>query len=165
MNSNAALIKVFYDAFQNRDHAGMIACYHPSIHFSDPVFTNPRGSEAKAMWHMLCERGTDLAVTFRDVQADANEGRAFWEARYTFLKGPRPVHNVVGASFVFQDGLIIRHTDTFDLWRWTRMAIGPAGTALGWSGLFQDKVRTTAMGGLREFVAGHPEYGESSEPG
>ncbi len=165
MTSNANLITSFYDAFQKRDHAGMIDCYHPSIHFSDPVFTDLRGNEAKAMWHMLCERGTDLDVTFRDVQADDNEGRAHWEARYTFSRGSRPVHNIVDASFVFQDGLIIRHTDTFDLWRWTRMAIGPAGTALGWSGPFQNKVRATAMSGLRKFVAGHPEYGEPSEPG
>ncbi|MEA2010855.1 MAG: nuclear transport factor 2 family protein, partial [Actinomycetota bacterium] len=67
MNPNATLITSFYEAFQERDHAGMIACYHPSIHFSDPVFTDLHGSEAKAMWHMLCERGTDLNVTFRDV--------------------------------------------------------------------------------------------------
>lgn len=165
MNPNSNLVTAFYEAFQERDHAGMIACYHPSIHFSDPVFADLRGNEAKAMWHMLCERGTDLEVTYRDVTADDAEGRAHWEARYTFSKGSRLVHNVVDASFGFQDGLIIRHTDTFDLWRWTRMAIGPAGTALGWSGPFQNKVRATAMGGLRKFIAGHPEYGGISESG
>ena len=163
MNANTALITSFYEAFQERAYTGMIDCYHPSIHFSDPVFTELRGNEAKAMWHMLCERGTDLEVTFRDIDADDKQGRAHWEARYTFSKGSRPVHNVVDASFVFQDGLIIGHADAFDLWRWTRMAIGPAGTALGWSGPFQNKVRATAMGGLRKFIAGHPEYAEPSE--
>jgi len=158
MNSNSDLITTFYEAFQRRDHAAMIACYHPSIHFSDPVFTDLRGNEAKAMWHMLCERGNDLEVTFRDVEADDDEGRAHWEARYTFSNDSRPVHNVVDASFVFENGLIVDHTDSFDLWRWTRMAIGPAGTALGWSGPFQNKVRATAMGGLRKFIGGHPEY-------
>ena len=38
------------------------------------------------------------------------------------------------------------------------MAIGPAGTALGWSVSFQNRVRATAMGGLKKFVAAHPEY-------
>ena len=165
MKSNSNLITSFYEAFQRRDHAGMIACYHPSIHFTDPVFTDLRGNEAKAMWHMLCERGTDLDVTFRDVKADDEEGRAHWEARYTFSKGSRPVHNVVDASFVFQDGLIFRHTDAFDLWRWTRMAIGPAGTLLGWSGPFQNNVRATAMAGLKKFMAAHPEYSEDSGSG
>ena len=165
MDPNSILITSFYESFQERDHAGMIACYHPSIHFSDPVFTDLHGKEVKAMWHMLCERGADLEVTFRDVETDGGTGRAHWEARYTFSKGSRPVHNLVDASFVFQDGLIVRHSDAFDLWRWTRMAIGPAGTALGWSGPFQNKVRATAMGGLRKFMTGHPEYGDLSEPG
>ena len=163
MNSHSSLITSFYEAFQERDHAGMIACYHPSIHFSDPVFTDLHGNQAKAMWHMLCERGTDLEVTFRDVEADEEEGRAHWEARYTFSNGSRPVHNVVDASFVFEDGLIVGHSDVFDLWRWTRMAIGSAGTALGWSGPFQNRVRSTAMRGLQKFMAEHPEYAEHSE--
>lgn len=158
MNSNSNLITTFYRAFQERDYATMISCYHPSIHFSDPVFTDLRGIEAKAMWHMLCEGGTDLEVAFRDVHADDESGRAHWEARYSFSNGSRSVHNVVDASFVFEDGQIVDHTDTFDLWRWTRMAIGPTGTALGWSGPFQNRVRSTAMGGLQRFIAGHPEY-------
>ena len=163
MNAHADLITSFYQAFQARDHAGMIACYSPSIHFSDPVFTDLRGSEAMAMWHMLCERGTDLEVSFRDVEADEARGRARWEARYAFSKGSRPVHNVVDASFSFRDGLIVRHTDSFDLWKWTRMAIGPTGVALGWSAPFQSKVRETATSELRKFVAGHPEYAD--DPG
>ena len=57
MGSHSDLTTSFYEAFQRRDHAGMIACYHPLIRFSDPVFTNLRSDEARAMWHMLCERG------------------------------------------------------------------------------------------------------------
>lgn len=165
MKSPSGLITSFYEAFQELDYTGMASCYHPSIHFSDPVFTDLRGDEAGAMWHMLCERGTDLDVTFRDVETDGENGRAHWEATYTFSKGSRTVHNVVDASFAFRDGLIIRHTDAFDLWAWTRMAIGPTGTALGWSAPFQNKVRTTAMAGLRKFMAGHPEYEEHPESG
>jgi hypothetical protein len=112
------------------------------------------------MWHMLCERGTDLEVTFAGVQANEERGRAHWEARYTLSGGSRDVHNIIDASFGFRDGLIVRHTDAFDLWRWTRMAIGPAGTALGWSSPFQNKVRSAAMSGLRRFMAIRPGYSE-----
>jgi hypothetical protein len=45
------------------------------------------------------------------------------------------------------------------------MAIGPAGTLLGWSGPFQNNVRATAMAGLKKFMAGHPEYSEDSGSG
>jgi ketosteroid isomerase-like protein len=151
------LIQTFYTAFQQRDHAGMIACYHPDIHFSDPVFTDLHGNRAKAMWHMLCERGTDLQITFSDIQANGRFATAHWEATYTFSTG-RPVHNVIDAAFQFQDDLIIDHQDRFDLWRWTRMALGPTGVFLGWTPMVQKKVRETAVAGLDKFMAQHPEY-------
>jgi hypothetical protein len=157
LNSNQELIEKFYKAFQQRNHQGMIAYYHPKVHFSDPVFTDLHGNRAKAMWHMLCERGKDLQVSFRDVWADEGNGRAHWEATYTFSTG-RKVHNVIDAAFEFQDGLIIRHQDSFDLWRWTRMALGPMGWFLGWSPLVQNRVRGTAVHSLTAFIAKHPEY-------
>ena len=158
MTSNTDLITSFYEAFERKDHAGMAACYHPEIHFSDPVFLDLNGDEARAMWHMLCERGTDLTVTFCDVHANDATGGARWEARYTLTQGGREIHNVIDASFEFRDGLIVRHRDDFDLWRWTRMALGPTGTLAGWSPPVQNKVRATAMSGLRRFMAAHPEY-------
>ena len=82
MNSaaeNQMVIESFYSSFQVRDHAGMIACYHPDVQFSDPVFTDLRGKQAMAMWHMLCERGRDLAIEFRGVAATDTAGKAHWE--------------------------------------------------------------------------------------
>jgi ketosteroid isomerase-like protein len=158
MNTNADLITSFYEAFQRRDYQGMNACYHPSVHFSDPVFRNLGSGQTKAMWHMLCERGTDLVVTFSDVEATDERGKAHWEATYTFGGSDRQIHNVVEAKFLFRDGLICRHLDRFDLWKWTRMALGTPGTLLGWSGPLKKKVRDTAQRQLDRFVAEHPEY-------
>ena len=155
--TNQQLIETFYTAFQQRDHAAMIACYHPQIHFADPVFTDLHGSRAKAMWHMLCERGTDLQVTFNNIQINGRSATAHWEATYTF-SGGRPVHNIIDAQFQIQDDLIIDHQDTFDLYRWTRMALGPTGTLLGWTPMVKKKVRETAVSGLDKFIANHPEY-------
>jgi len=151
-------IESFYRAFQRRDYAGMAACYHPSIHFSDPVFSDLRGDEARAMWHMLCEQGTDLHVTFTDVTEEGDGGGAHWDAHYTFSPTGRLVHNKVDARFEFEDGKIIRHIDNFDLWRWTRMALGTTGVVTGWSGFAQAKVRATADRSLRRFIAAHPGY-------
>jgi ketosteroid isomerase-like protein len=160
MELNEKVIEDFYTAFQSRDYAGMIACYHPDIHFHDPVFTDLHGRQAKAMWHMLCERGQDLTVEYSNVQATETAGQAHWEARYTFSTTGRKVHNIIDASFTFQDGKIIKHTDLFDLWRWTRLALGPTGILLGWSPVVQNKVRATAQKGLAAFIKGHPEYAE-----
>lgn len=153
-------IESFYRSFQQRDYAGMAACYHESVRFSDPVFPDLQGDEARAMWHMLCEQGTDLRVTFTDVTAERDAGRAHWDAHYTFSPTGRLVHNKVDAHFEFEDGKIIRHVDSFDLWRWTRVALGTTGVVTGWSGFAQGKVRAMADRSLRRFIATHPEYSD-----
>jgi ketosteroid isomerase-like protein len=152
MHPNAALIHRFYDSFAALDAAGMQACYHPEVVFSDPAFGELRGAEAGAMWAMLCARATDLQVSATDVEADDRRGRAHWEARYTFGQTGRPVHNRIDAEFEFRDGLIIRHTDTFDFYAWTRQALGPAGLLLGWTPVVQNRVRSMARAGLEKYM-------------
>ena len=157
MEANKNLIQTFYTAFQQRDYATMNGCYADDVTFSDPVFTHLAGKRAKAMWHMLCERGQDLQVTFNNIQADETTGSAHWEATYTFSTG-RKVHNVIEARIQFEDGKIISHQDSFDLWKWTRMALGSTGLFLGWSLMVKNKVRATAVKSLDAFIVKHPEY-------
>ena len=158
MNQNERLITTFYQAFQRRDSEAMAACYRPAIRFSDPVFQELNGPEVGAMWHMLCEQGTDLVVEFSEVRADDDTGTAHWDATYTFGPTGRVVHNRIDASFEFEDGRIVNHVDSFDLWRWSRMALGFSGSLTGWSGPTKSKIRRTADRSLRRFVDTHPEY-------
>lgn len=152
MNANEQLIARFYGAFQKRDAAGMIACYDPQVQFSDPVFPDLRGERAGAMWRMLCARGKDLRLEFRDVRADGASGAAHWEAWYTFSQTGRQVHNVIDAAFEFRDGRIVKHTDRFDLHRWAGQALGLPGRLLGGTGLLRSKIRAMAGKGLDEFL-------------
>ncbi|MGH8442926.1 MAG: nuclear transport factor 2 family protein [Nevskiaceae bacterium] len=156
MSSNEETIRRFYSAFQQRDAATMAACYAPDVQFSDPVFTDLRGERAGAMWKMLCERGKDLKIEFRDVRADATTGSAHWEAWYTFSASGRKVHNIIDATFEFRDGKIVRHTDRFDLHRWAGLALGLPGKLLGWSPLLQNKVRAMAAKGLEDYLRSAP---------
>ena len=151
MHPNEELIQKFYAAFQARDATTMCACYHPDVIFSDPVFGSLQASQATAMWHMLCARARDLQISFKDIQANATTGTAYWEARYTFGKTSRPVHNVIDATFVFRENLIVQHDDVFDVWKWTRMALGPMGLLLGWTPWLQSAVRRDARQGLEAF--------------
>lgn len=144
------LIESFYEAFARRDAEAMVALYADDVRFSDPVFPELRGERAKDMWRMLCERGKDLQVTFSDVKVDGNRGSARWEARYTFNK-KHPVHNIIDASFVFTDGKISEHVDTFDLRRWAGMALGVPGKLLGWAPFLHNGIRKTAARGLDEW--------------
>ena len=75
------------------------------------------------------------------------------EATYTFAATGRRVHNVIDAEFRFENGLIIEHTDRFDFWRWSRMALGAPGMLLGWTPIVRNKVRGQARAGLDAFLA------------
>lgn len=157
MHPNAQLIEKFYSSFQKKDAAGMLACYHPDVEFADAVFAL-KGKQAGAMWHMFCEGGRDLALTFGDIQADDARGQAHWEATYTFSATGRKVRNIIEAEFQFKDGKIIRHHDHFDFWRWARMALGPVGVILGWTPLVQNRVKRIGRGNLEKFIQAHPHY-------
>ena len=153
MHPNAQLIQRFYTAFANKDAAGMAACYHPQVRFSDPAFPDLRGAAASAMWAMLLSRGKDLIVRFSEVHADDQHGRAHWDATYTFSKTGRTLLNRIDASFRFQDGLIIEHRDVFSFARWSRQALGAPGWLLGHTGFLQRKVQAEAAKGLAAWRA------------
>lgn len=152
MNPNAALIHTFYTAFRNKDFQTMGACYHPEATFKDEAFDLRTVEEIRAMWEMLCTRGKDLKLEFRDVKAGDTTGSAHWDAWYSFSKTGRKVHNSIDAAFAFKDGLIFRHRDRFSFYRWSRQALGMPAVLLGWLPFFQKKVRKTAMEGLRNFM-------------
>ena len=152
MHPNIELLQKFYLAFSHRDHATMAACYHPNAQFTDEVF-DLAGWKIGAMWRMLCERGTDLRIEFGNLQADATRGQAHWEAWYTFSVTRHKVHNIIDAEFEFRDGLILRHVDRFDFYRWSRQALGLPGLLLGWTDKVHEKVKATGAKGLEDFIA------------
>ncbi len=152
MHPHAALIERFYAAFARRDAEGMAACYHPEVRFSDEVF-DLQGRAAGDMWRMLCANGRDLRVEASAIAADEREGRAHWDAHYTFSATGRRVLNRIDARFEFRDGLIVRHVDRFDFWAWSRQALGAPGWLLGWTPLLRGKVRERAARSLAAFQA------------
>lgn len=157
MHPNARLIQQFYSSFQNLDAAGMARCYHPQVQFRDPVFPDLQGAEAGAMWSMLTttvkKANSGWTLTVENIQADDHHGSCTWHAHYTFSQTGRKVHNIIQASFEFADGTILRHTDTFDFYRWARQAFGFTGVLIGWTPFFQKKVQATVAARLNNFIA------------
>lgn len=156
MHRNAALLTRFYEAFARKDAEAMASCYHRDVVFSDPAFGELRGDDARDMWRMLCGRAKDLRVVASGIEADDARGSARWVADYRFGKAQRPVRNEIEARFAFRDGLIVHHDDTFDLWRWSRQALGAPGVLLGWSPIVKRQVRKQALDGLRAFQRRQP---------
>lgn len=147
------IITDFYTAFMNKDAEKMVSYYDDDIVFNDPVFKNLKGEEAKDMWRMLLGSATDLKVSFSNVEANGIKGSANWEAIYLFSKTGNTVHNKIKAVFEFENGKIIRHTDDFDLWKWSGMALGVSGKLLGWSSFMQGKIKNTAQKALDKYRA------------
>lgn len=147
------LIDTFYTAFSNLDAITMAACYHDDIVFEDPAFGVLRGEHAKNMWHMLCrsQKDKDFNVTYSEVKSNTTEGSAKWEAKYTFSKTGRKVHNKINAQFEFKDGLIIKHTDTFNLHKWAKQALGFKGLLIGNTSFFKKKLQQQTEALLNKF--------------
>lgn len=152
INENNSIITKFYTAFANHDAETMASCYHKEVFFEDPAFGKLHHDQVVLMWKMLLVRSKgNLRIVFSEVKSDADSGTAKWIASYTFSKTNRPVVNVIQASFQFQDGLIIKHTDTFDLWKWSRQALGFKGILLGWTKFMQQKIQQQAHQSLQQF--------------
>lgn len=147
---NKALIERFYSAFKIKDYTTMAECYHPDVYFRDEAF-ELNGKEVAAMWNMLCKRGKDMTLEYSVTEKDGAIS-AHWEPKYSFSQTGRFVHNIVDAEFEFKDGLIIRHIDRFNFWRWSRQALGAPGLILGWTPFLKKKVSRMAMINLRKFM-------------
>ncbi|MDR6844394.1 nuclear transport factor 2 family protein [Flavobacterium granuli] len=152
MNPNEQLIHKFYTAFANADAKTMCESYHPNIQFQDPAFGILKGNDVCQMWKMLIEKSKgNIKIEFSDIKADDFSGTANWIATYNFSKTNRKVVNVIHAKFQFKDNLIIKHTDNFDIWKWSKQALGFKGLLLGWTGFMQNQIQKQALASLKNY--------------
>lgn len=152
------VIRKLYEGIRDKDPAAIRECYHPEATFDDPVF-DLQGASVPAMWHMLCEGGKDMEVSYHSVRFDGRDtGAGQWEASYTFSLTGRRVHNRMRSTFRFKEGRIVAQKDRFDFWRWSRQALGLPGLLLGWTPFLRGRIRKRARGNLDKFLASHPEY-------
>lgn len=156
MNYNEELIRKFYTAFQKLDYETMKNCYSDDPSFLDPAFGLLEGEAVGAMWHMLCTNARNFSLEFSDIRLlDEEYCVCNWTARYTFSQTGRRVVNNVKAHMRIQDGKITGHSDQFDIWKWSRQALGLPGYLLGWSGLLRRKIRKNARSTLIKFMKDH----------
>lgn len=142
MISNQEIIQNFYTAFANGDADGMNQYYAKEVIFEDPAFGQLQGDEARAMWSMLHERSKgNLQITFEVITVNEQTGQAKWIAVYPYGPKKRVVTNHVTASFEFENGKIIKHTDHFNIWKWSSQALGLPGYLLGWSPFMKNQIQ------------------------
>ena len=151
-NENEQLVNDFYTAFQSLDFTVMQSCYSANPIFNDPVFGILQGKEVGCMWEMLCRNAKNFSLKFDSIEVDGEYTTCKWVATYTFSKTGRRVVNKVKAFMRIQSGKITEHTDEFDLYRWSRQALGLPGMLLGWSGYLKNKIRHDARSRLYKFI-------------
>ena len=144
----------FYAAFAKLDGAAMQACYAADARFDDEAFGLQGREQIGGMWRMLCDAARAMGSDVWRLQVSDLSGRsAHWEAHYRFAATGRLVHNIVEADFdIGADGLIRRHRDRFDFWRWSRQALGAPGLLLGWTPFLRRKVRSQAAASLARYL-------------
>ena len=153
MTNTENTITKFYTAFANGDFKSMSQCYTADAQFRDPIFGTLTGEHIPMMWKMLLERSNgNLKIIFSDCQANEFMGSTLWQATYLFSKTNKMVVNNIAAQFQFKDGLIIKHVDEFNLYKWSKQAFGVTGFLLGWTGFFQEKVQKQAQESLRKYI-------------
>jgi len=149
---NIEVLRKFYKAFVKKDAASMLECYHDKVVFSDPVFGRLEADDTKKMWQMLLQNDKgDLQISYKDLQADENQGSAKWMAVYRFGRQRRKVVNRVVSNFKFQDNKIIEQLDTFDIWLWSKQALGWKGWLFGWTSDFKSKIRSRSVNLLNAY--------------
>lgn len=152
MKAREQIIEEFYSGFAAANSTTMSSCYHPEVVFKDPVFGILEGDDARDMWEMLIEKSHGLLdIKFSNVISDGKTGSADWIANYKFSSTNRDVTNVIHAEFEFKDGLIFRHVDSFDLYTWSKQALGLKGLLFGWTPFFRRKIQQQALSSLRSF--------------
>lgn len=149
---NINVLRKFFKSFMKGDVESMLDCYHENIVFTDQAFGKLEGDEVKSMWRMLLEYDKgDLKISYKDLEADETYGSAKWRAVYFFGKKRRNVINHIESSFKFQDNKIIQHVDQYDMWQWSRQALGWKGYLFGWSNFFQMRIQQKSRLSLEKY--------------
>lgn len=152
MTANEQTITSLYNALENKNSKVVCDSYHSDIVFRDPIFGRLIGRDVCQMWKMLMDKSNgNLKIELSDVKADDFLGSARWKATYNLGKSNRKVVNVIRAEFRFKDGLIIKHTDDFDIWKWSKQALGITGFLFGWTGYMHRKIQEKAIQALKKF--------------
>jgi len=150
MTANEKTLVKLYSAFANADASTMSECYHPNITFYDPIFGLLKGENVSQMWKMLIEHNKGgIKIDTSNIKAGEHIGSVQWTASYSYSKANRKVINSIQAQFYFQNGLIIKHMDHYDVWKWSKQALGITGVLFGWTGYMQKKIQEKAISSLK----------------
>lgn len=147
------IITQFYDAFVEGNATTMGSLYDEKIEFEDPAFGKLEGEEVRKMWEMLIKRSNgNLKVSYNIHDVAVNFAIVHWTATYPFSQTGRMVTNHIVAKIALKNNKIIKHTEYFNLWKWSRQALGWKGFLLGWTPFFKNKLQQQTGALLKTYI-------------
>jgi hypothetical protein len=156
MHNNSLLIEKLFTSLDKHDHQSMADCYSSEARFKDIASDLYRRKNIHAMWHMICDGGSNIRVILKTFEADEQAGKAELIDEYTFSDTGNHVTNKITSHFKFEDGLIVEQHDICDAEEWARQALGGLkGFIAGKLGVLR---RLMASKKLREFIGKHPQH-------
>jgi len=101
---------------------------------------------------LLSKSGANTKINFSVLDSQDEHKRVNWTAEYLFGKSNRKVVNHIQGRYKFEDGKIIEHIDSFDMWKWSSQALGISGSLLGWSSFMKNKIQKTTNKQLDRYM-------------
>lgn len=151
----AALVARFFEAWGRLDAESLVACLHPEISFSDPMFPNLRREQVPAMWQMLIAsmalHPADFSLRHDIVFLEERKAQVHWQVRFRNVAGRR-IHHKALATLTFWDDRIVRHVDGYPFYGWARQSLGLSGKLLGWNKSYREAVQSAARKQLAVFM-------------
>ncbi|HJS01067.1 MAG TPA: nuclear transport factor 2 family protein [Flavobacterium sp.] len=145
-------IHQLYTSLATGNISNIEACYASKVKFHDPIFGTLLDYEVPKMWKMLTKKSKgNLEIEYSILKCNDFKASVKWTAKYTFGKKNRKVINNIKSEFHFKDGLIIKQDDDFDIWAWSKQALGLSGILLGWTGYLQRKIQLQAINSLKNY--------------
>ncbi len=147
------IINQFYNAFAQGNAKAMNKHYAEKVCFKDPAFGSLKNERVKFMWLMLLsQKRDDTSITYEIIEVSENTAIVKWVAKYQFGPKERKVINHVTSELCLENQKIVEHYDDFNLWRWTRQALGIPGLLFGWSSFMRQKIQKQLNKRLDRFI-------------
>lgn len=151
--TNKQVVEKFYEAFSRRNAAIMNSCYAEDIVYSNPVYGLLQGQEVHCMWELFCKEVHHFSLTFGTItEIDEEYITCNWTAKYNDIVTGRQIIKKAKAFMRINKGIIVEHSDAFNINTWMTQHFGWKGYLFGWTYYMKRSVFKKARKRLKTYM-------------
>jgi hypothetical protein len=166
LHPNVVLLERFYTGIQNSDIAAIRTCYAPNVVLLRPgLWRATRRQDGSDVGHVIQPRRAPADHLQRPIRRRLHRLGTLGSplrVRQDRAPGPQPDHLRIS----LRRARVAEHRDSFRVYRWAAMAIGPVGRLAGWTPLLRSALHKETVRLLDRFQANlDHEAGEQQDGG